>query len=555
METISKTCVSILADLMESYGVRRAVVSPGSRNAPVVVALNRKAGIECTVVVDERTAGFVALGMARRGEPVALVCTSGTAVLNYAPAVAEAYYSGTPLIVVSADRPAELIDQRDSQTIRQAGALSAIVKKTVEVSDLISPAFANRLINDALAAALEDRCGPVHINMPLGRPLTEMADSDDIPKGTGIVSIRAEKLDMENNVLRRLLAGLNDPDNRILVVVGSMPVLKVPCAVAGMPNVAVLSEINANVRGCECISPTLFDGLLPASEYRPDMVVSIGGPLISDSFKGFLRSCRVPVVNIGYDDAAVDTFLSPALTQIKASPEEFFRCWEKSVGSPTSATGGCGYSALWSDLAKKRLVQIQHYLHEAPWSDLVAVETIARMFPENGIVFISNGMSARYCQLVRWNDPEYVGANRGVSGIDGCTSTAAGISMTTGTPVLLVSGDMGAAYDSGAFALSGIGSNFKILVLDNGGGDIFRHVRTTAHLPECETYFAASPRMPFAELAEAYGFAYWEAESRETMRSACAGFMTEAEKPSLLRVRTSAENNRIVYDTIFTQNK
>jgi 2-succinyl-5-enolpyruvyl-6-hydroxy-3-cyclohexene-1-carboxylate synthase len=165
-----------LATLLASHGVKRAVLSPGSRNVPLLVAVSKEPSIETEVVVDERSAAFMALGMASiSGCPVALVCTSGTALLNYAPAVAEAYYRHIPLVVVSADRPHCWIDQDDSQTIRQQGALASIVKASYDISaDAVTPDddwYANRVINDALINATTGCKGPVHINMQINEPL------------------------------------------------------------------------------------------------------------------------------------------------------------------------------------------------------------------------------------------------------------------------------------------------------------------------------------------------------------------------------------------------
>ena len=181
METTDKEVCNILADVVIAHGVRRAVLSPGSRNAPLLVALARREEIDKYVIVDERSAAFVALGMAQQlGEPVMLVCTSGTAVLNYAPAIAEAYYQKLPLIVVSADRPKEWIDQDDSQTIRQFEVLSQFVKKSYDIparcNDDIARWYANRIVNDAMIEAMSGRKAPVHINVQLDEPLAGLSE-------------------------------------------------------------------------------------------------------------------------------------------------------------------------------------------------------------------------------------------------------------------------------------------------------------------------------------------------------------------------------------------
>ena len=173
MDNTSKTVCRHLAHLIAAHGVSCVFASPGSRNAPAIIAAAREPGLKVTSVVDERCAAFMALGYASvSGEPVALICTSGTALLNYAPAVAEAFYRKVPLIVITADRPAEWIDQDDSQTLRQPGALSAFVKVTCDITDRTDDlTHAIRQINDAMLMATTGRRAPVHINLRLDEPL------------------------------------------------------------------------------------------------------------------------------------------------------------------------------------------------------------------------------------------------------------------------------------------------------------------------------------------------------------------------------------------------
>ena len=185
MADTDKSVVRILFNLLEAHGVRRVVCSPGSRNAPLLIAADARKRLETSVVIDERSAAFVALGMAMVSRrPVALVCTSGTALLNYAPAVAEAYYQGVPLIVISADRPLEWIDQDDSQTIRQPEALRNFVKGSYSLSDREQcdrPGwYETRIVNDAILTALAPKQGPVHINVRLSPPLGATVDRKSV---------------------------------------------------------------------------------------------------------------------------------------------------------------------------------------------------------------------------------------------------------------------------------------------------------------------------------------------------------------------------------------
>ncbi len=492
MESIDKPTVQLLAGLLKAYGVRRAVVSPGSRCAPVTVALSRSGDFALQTVIDERSAAFVGLGMAlATGEPVALVCTSGTAPLNYAPALAEAYYRRVPLIAVTADRPADLVDQRDSQTIRQAHALDAVVRHSVDIADERSPRYlrlANRLMNEVIAAAVGRIPGPVHINMQLDAPLTPLAE----------VTVPAEcrRIFAETPVagydFAAVLAGI-EPSARVLVVAGDLA--PDPCLndvlhrLARDGKAVVFAEAQSNLRGFISDFPK---GLSFDTREKPDIVVSIGGSLVSGRLKAWLRRQHgIRHISVGADDCLVDTFFALD-TALDCEPAAFFEALDGHLAPQTA------FVAAW-----------RQALAAAPRTGVAAeLQRLVDAMPGADFHF-SNGSSVRYAQLLDFPAAARVECNRGVSGIDGSTSTAIGYAMASERPVLFVSGDMSASYDLAAFALRGVPDSFKMVVLDNGGGDIFRAVGTTRDLAECESFFVAPPRFPLEALAAAYGFAYY----------------------------------------------
>ena len=253
MLSTSHLSCNILADLLTAHGVRHAVLSPGSRNTPLILALTRREGMECHVVVDERSAAFIALGMSlQAGEPVALVCTSGTALLNYAPAVAEAFYRHVPLVVISADRPEEWIDQDDSQTIWQQDALAPYVKRSCDISARIDfpngPWWTDRMINDVLLECRGGRPGPVHINVRLDAPLnTQKEYAEGEARVVTMISPAAVLPVSEARVIamplaspRKVLviAGFHEPDEKL-----NRALIKL----ASLPNVAVMTESISNM--------------------------------------------------------------------------------------------------------------------------------------------------------------------------------------------------------------------------------------------------------------------------------------------------------------------
>lgn len=495
MATIDKPTAHLLSDLLLSYGVREIVVSPGSRCAPLTAVLSRSGSFRMKAVIDERTAAFVGLGMAIAGQrPVALVCTSGTAMLNYAPALAEAFYRRVPLIAVTADRPAGLIDQRDSQTIRQAHALDAVVRKSVDIPDdrsVRALKFANRLMNDALSAAVGPVSGPVHINMQFEAPLT--------PEITGLTPPSAYRIDVVRPLgkpdFKALLASIA-PTSRVLVVIGGMPLSLELDAVASrlsrVSGIAIYNEPQSNVHdaGC-CFGISDFSGV-PS----PDVLVTIGGPVVSAPLKAWLRnSLIVRHINIGYEDCAVDTYGALSDT-VECRPEDFLNALLRS---------GIGNEAFRSDW--KMAV---YRASRKPTGQVVTVfRQLAEAFPD-AVFHISNGSAIRYAMRVPFSARQRVESNRGVSGIEGATSTALGDAFVNDAPcTVLVTGDMSFAYDIGALAVHGIPDTFRIVVLDNRGGDIFRAVATTRSLPEREDFFSLAPVLPLKELAQAYGFEYF----------------------------------------------
>lgn len=501
MTTISKISVHLLCSLLQEYGIRHIVVSSGSRCAPLSVAFSRSESFTLHPVIDERSAGFFALGMALAlNEPVAMLCTSGSAPLNYAPALAEAYYRRIPLIAITADRPEWSVDQREGQTIRQSGALDAVVRCSVDIRDIDddtdATGLANRLINQALTTSTGKIPGPVQINMRLDAPLTEMCEASALPAAKKITTVHVPE---SSYFTPGYLWPIANP--QILLAIGgvrlkqedleALNIMREKC------DIAVIAEVQSNIP--EAIAPMHCDMILNEAP-TPDVVAVVGGDFISNRFKGWLRKLKnVTFISGGYEDRIVDTF-SNLDTHIECSPANFFRLL---------STAGClnGYDSQWKMLARRGILK---YNLTSPAVRIF--QSLADSF-NGSLVHVSNGSSARIAQLVEWRPGTTIEINRGVSGIDGSTSTAIGAAKVSASPTLLISGDMSAAYDIGALATIGLPNNFKMAVLDNEGGDIFRNIPTTAKLPELDDLFVMKPNLPLQKLSQAYGLAYFECSS------------------------------------------
>lgn len=548
--TTSHEPCNMLAEIMVAKGVKHAVISPGSRNAPLIVALARTDAVKKYVVVDERSAAFVALGIASQiNEPVAVVCTSGSALLNYAPAVSEAYYRDIPLIVVSADRPVEWIDQNDSQTIRQPGALNNIVKAVYDIpsrcNDETAKWHINRLINEAIIKATTGRKGPVHINVQLSEPLCDVILRKNRTDARIINYITPEKV-LEREVAGQLADKLCST-KKVMIVAGFYPPGKMLNDALNrlslLPNVVILSETISNLNGADIISAidrTL--SVMPKdarNAYRPDLLITFGGALVSRMVKQYLRTFAPhDEWHIGINENVIDCMQSLS-THIDILPEYFFCSMADAV------EGNCiksDYSDSWHELAAYGEVTHNNFIAEIPWCDLKAFSLILPSVPTDYNLQFSNGTPIRYSQLFGNHNVRRCDCNRGVAGIDGATSTALGSSLVSEGVTLLITGDMSMSYDLSGLASQYNTPRFKIVVICNGGGGIFRFIKGPSALPELEDYFEVKRELPVKKYADAFGFDYFEAGNEAELKEALVKFYNN-DKASILAVFTPSERN------------
>ncbi len=562
MKSTDKISCNILTSLLIEHGINHAVISPGSRNAPIVVALARCKKIRKTVVIDERSAAFIALGIASISlKPVALICTSGSALLNYAPAIAEAYYRQIPLIVISADRPIEWIDQDDSQTIHQYEALSNYVKNSYNIpSECTSTSvqwYVNRIINDALLLANSDRKAPVHINIQLDEPLNKLTEKGS--KSERVIELISPQNTLSNNTISTLSENIKSAQ-KILIIAGFMP----PCEVLNKSlltfskcsNIVVMVENISNLKGDLFISS--IDRTLnimseeEKSHLTPDIVITLGGALVSRHIKHYLRTNKPREHwHVGISNTTIDCFT--ALTKrINVTALDFFSQLEIALRNNTELNNS-NYSSTWQKISQKAKISHDNFVSQTNWSDLKAFDIIFRHIPKNWNIQISNGTSIRYSQLFDTTIYNRIDCNRGVSGIDGCTSTAIGASLVYDNTTLLITGDMSAQYDINALSANTITPKFKMIVINNNGGGIFRFIKSTSNLPELEEYFATKPKLPLPELAKGYGFNFFDTSNDDELEKIITLFITDNRKPSILRINTPAKESTEILQNYFNQ--
>lgn len=558
--TSDKKNVSLLADIFVKKGLSDIIISPGSRNAPVVIAFAGKKEVNALSVIDERSAGFFALGLAlQTGKAVAVSCTSGTAALNYAPAIAEAYYQKVPLLVLTADRPPEMIDHGDGQTIRQKNVFSNYIKASFELPDVINdPAtlqIAEQVINRAIDQTHLPEPGPVHINVPFREPLYNTTDE----KTSGEIVLTEPPVNEVKKELIDTFARRWNKSEKILLIAGQMrpdPMLnKRLAALSALDNVVVLTETTSNLfhpNFIDCIDnvvSTITEE--DAALFRPDIVVSFGGQVVSKMVKQFLRlNSPKDHWHISASGEEIDTYFSlTGFTPLK--PAEFFKLMAKQISHVKS-----GYSGIWQDRTKKVRKARESYLKNIPWCDFRVFEILFGQMPRESVLHLGNSTPVRYSQLFGSLQGFEYQSNRGVSGIDGQVSTAAGYASRSSHLNILVTGDLGFLYDSNGLMNHNLTSNLKIIVINNGGGGIFRFISGPDTSPYLEQFFEGKHNWKAEKIAEAFDVTYFKAENETSLKKALPGFFDrKLKRPALLEIFTPAETNAKILKNYFSHLK
>ncbi|HKK09589.1 MAG TPA: 2-succinyl-5-enolpyruvyl-6-hydroxy-3-cyclohexene-1-carboxylic-acid synthase, partial [Bacteroidales bacterium] len=488
-----KEIVNRLVALLAAKGVHHVVISPGSRNAPLIKSLTAHPEIHCHSIVDERSAGYYALGMSLSlNAPIALTCTSGTAMLNYAPALSEAFYQRVPLIALTADRPGELIDQREGQAIRQNNAYHNFIKFEAtlpqEPLDEDRLWYGERLIAEAINQAVTPAKGPVHLNIPLREPLYGEQESIRPAKNIGMSFAQKQLSQAEVITLARawsktrrvmILTGVLSPDSELeeQLVKASQE-----------PNTVVLTERTSNLFHPDFhhyIDRSL--NTMPASDveaYKPDLLITIGTDVVSKQIKAFLRKHKSKS-HWHIDDGKQHTDTYKSLTQVvPVSPCIFLQSVLPHLKSKES-----DYSDKWEGLESCGQQVHDQYLESTEWSDLKAFKSLMKDIPAPGTLHLGNSTPVRYAMLFAPKKGLKYLANRGTSGIDGIVSTAAGYASQSNEINTVITGDVSFYYDSNALWNKHLPSNLRIIVINNQGGSIFRIIPGPATTGKMEEFF------------------------------------------------------------------
>lgn len=546
MQNTNKIHIQHLAEICAQKGMEQVVLSPGSRCAPLVIAFNRHADIKCYTIVDERSAAFFALGLAQQsGKPVGLVCTSGSAVLNYAPAVAEAFYQKVPLVLMTADRPNEWIDQGENQSIQQFEVFKNYIKKSYELPVNISEDkdiwFSNRLVSEAINKASFPDFGPVHINIPLREPLYDLAEKSDVkPK---IVALVKSNFSIEQEALVALKKDWNQAKKKLIIVGGQQAknstTEKALQLYANNPDVVILKESISNISTDNAFGQ--IDPLIELiqkndlKDFVPDIILTFGNGLVSKKLKFWLRNENINAHwHISNSFEHWDNF--QALSKVLKTNVADFLTKLHSTENVDST-----YFNLWNSLNEKVVNFTAKFIDESNYADFKVFKVLSNSFPKDANIQFGNSTPIRYANLLELDNSLLINANRGVSGIDGQVSTALGASNINNKLTICITGDLAMMYDSNAFWNNYLHPNFKVILINNNGGNIFRIIPGPNKLDELETYFETKNTYEAKHLADLHGVKYFQVKEEADLSKTLVDFYAENNQSALLEINTNGE--------------
>ncbi|MEM6515683.1 MAG: 2-succinyl-5-enolpyruvyl-6-hydroxy-3-cyclohexene-1-carboxylic-acid synthase, partial [Bacteroidota bacterium] len=558
-----------VVELCKQKGIAHIVISPGSRNAPLTIGFSNDNFFKCYSIVDERCAAFFGMGIAQQTQtPVALVCTSGSALLNYYPAISEAFYSDIPLVVLSADRPKHLLEIGDGQTIIQKNVYDKHVHYSTDLKvDLKDEHRLNEKENIPLMKNLENKIerflgiqksiqkfneseintalnlsvikqGPVHINVPFDEPLYDVLEKPTVKPKLKKIEYNLPKI--EANEIKYCVDEWYAATKK-MVLVGALQPGEIDIQwldeLANDNSVVVFTETTSNIQHPDffvsidkMIAPMKEDDF---RQLQPDILLTFGGMIVSKKVKRFLRDFQ-PKHHWHVDERkANDTFFCLS-KHIEQKPNTFLSEFLPKI----SHTAKSRYLPTWIEVKKHRHRKHLDYLKQIPFSDFKVFDALLKNLPNKSLLQLGNSSTVRYAQLFRLNNSIEVFCNRGTSGIDGCTSTAIGAAVAVEKQTVFITGDLSFFYDSNALWNNYIPNNFRIIVINNGGGGIFRILPGAEDTENFERYFETKHDLNAVQLCEMFNFEYFSAKNESEMEHCLKTFYNKSKKPRLLEVFT-----------------
>ncbi len=547
-----KELAQLVIHLCEAHKIETVIISPGSRNAPLIIGFHNSKKINSLSIVDERSAAFFALGIAQNTQkPVALVCTSGSALLNYYPAIAEAYFSNIPLIILSADRPKHLLNIGDGQTINQKNVFKNHILMSANLEDEKRLQNFN-IVNKTILKAIEKK-GPVHINIPFDEPLYETINKvikfPELEKVIKTSLLNEEPLNVDelelfaktwnNSKKKMVLIGVNFPSELIQTQINHL--LK-------DESVLVLTETTSNIYHTKIING--IDKLIaPLTQQekenlQPDILLTFGGMIVSKKIKQYLREFQ-PKDHWHIDKTkSLDTYHCLS-HHFKVSAELFF-----SQFFFLTKMNNSSYQADFLSIKKNREDSHSKFLRKANFSDLKAFEAILESIPKNYNLQLANSSIIRYSQLFSLDNSLNIFSNRGTSGIDGSTSTAVGFAHSSDKKTLFITGDISFYYDNNAFWNNYIKKDFRVIIINNSGGGIFRFIPGPQSTNALE-YFETQHNLTAKHICKMHGLNYLCATNLDELSLKIKQFYKKSTKAKILEIFTPKDLNDTVLKKYF----
>ena len=547
------------------------VVSPGSRNVPLAIGFASNKKFKCYSIVDERSAAFFALGLSQKSKkPTILICTSGSALLNYYPAVAEAYYSEIPLIILSADRPEYKINIGDGQTINQSNVFeknilysNSLKQDCSHATEEIIKSNLQRIVNEEadfskiekLQKSIQknneeiieiafnlsiNKMQPVHLNVPMEEPLYEFNDSPSISvKVKKKTEKRLSLTDLDNfykaiNKASKIMILIGVSDGNILSkqsiqkINSCSSIIVMKEHTSNVFNESFISNIDRLIGPIELQSnsDSLFD------ELSPEIVISLGGMIVSKKIKSFLRNYKPRKhFHIG-NNISKDSFYS-GVEHINITANKFFENIDLNKSDSK-------YFEKWNQLDYSKLDLHNRYMKVINFSDLKVFEILTNWIPKKYNIQVANSTPIRYFQLFDLKNKNMMFANRGTSGIDGSTSTAIGSSVQNDSPVLLVTGDLSFFYDVNALWNNHIPKNFRIIIINNSGGGIFKILPGFKENNLFSEFIETQHNLSARLIAKMFNFNYTRVSTKFGLNLYLRTFFKNSKKPKILEIKTSS---------------
>lgn len=556
----TKQSVFDLVRIAYDKGIRRVVFSSGSRNAPLIIAFNEHGGFETYSIHDERSAAFFALGMAQQTmETVAIVCTSGSAALNFAPAIAEAYYQRIPMLVITADRPLEWIDQGEGQTMRQRNIYANFIKSSFEIFQETTHYdelwYNARMFNEAVNLTRVAPLGPVHINIPLREPLYEKNYKNTYGGEVKTIDLIAPLPVLEDDIIDGL-AEIWNAGSKKMILTGILPkdkeLKQIIKQLADDPSVVVMTETTSNIANNMFINniDRFIMSLTKEEEalFKPGLLLTLGSNIVSKKIKRLMRTWKPKEHwDVDESDKVIDTYQS--LTKhIKSQLKAFLRALDERKKIKASRFKD-------TYMQRERIIKQKHhrFIENAVWSDLKAYAIVNDNLPENINLQMANSTAVRYTQLMPVHSSILYNSNRGVAGIDGCTSTAAGAAVANNKMTVLLTGDVAFLYDSNALWNRYLSPQFRIVIFNNEGGNIFRYIPGPDTTGQLEEFFEAHHNINAKYLAKTFDINYYTADNEKKLVETLPGFFAPQpnHRPAILEIFTPRKENMKVLKEYF----